>query len=64
MDQKGLKIDQKGHKIDQKVPKIYEKGFKTEFLDQKNLFFCGIFLSGIWGPPPKWEIVLPKKTKT
>ena len=30
---------------------MVQKGLKIEFLDQKYLYFSGIFLSGIWGYP-------------
>ena len=44
----------KGHIIVQKGLKMHEKRQEVEFLDLKNLFFSGIFLSEIGGylPPP------------
>ena len=45
-------MGQKGHMIVQKGLKMHEKRQKIEFLDLKNLFFSGIFLSGIGGHPP------------
>ena len=41
-------MGQKGHIMVQKGLKMHEKRQKIEFLDLKNLLFCGIFLSGIY----------------
>ena len=51
-------MGQKGHIMVQKGLKMHKKRQKMEFLDQKNLFLNGIFLSGIGGyssPPPLTE---------
>ena len=45
-------MGQKGHIMNQKGLKMHEKGKKIEFLDLKNLLFCGIFFSGIGGYLP------------
>ena len=46
-----------------KTLKMYEKGQRIEFLDQKYLFFSGIFISGIGGYLPNLyqQIMLLKK---
>ena len=56
-------MGQKGHIMVQKGLKMLKKRQKIEFLDLKNLLFCGIFLSGIGGytPPPLTENQCEKK---
>ena len=45
-------MGQKGHIMVQNGLKMHEKRQKKEFLEQKPLFFSGIFLSRIGGDPP------------
>ena len=45
-------MGQKDHIMVQKGLKMQEKRQKMEFLNQKNLLFSGIFLSGMGGVPP------------
>ena len=45
-------MGQKDHIMVQKGLKMHEKRQKMEFLDQKNLLFSGIFLSGMGVTPP------------
>ena len=57
-------MGQKGHIIDQQGLKMHEKRKKIEFFDVKNLFFSGIFLSGILGyprPPLNGQSLCSKK---